>query len=44
MMHGGFLPFDDENDKEIARKTIYDEPDFKYRSWNDVSPEAKDLI
>jgi serine/threonine protein kinase len=44
MMQGGFLPFDDDNDKEIARKTIYDEPDFAYHTWSDVSIDCKDCI
>lgn len=44
MMLGGFLPFDDDNDREIAKKTIYEEPDFAYHSWDDISAPCKDLI
>lgn len=31
------LPFDDEDDKEIARQTIQDPPDFSFEPWNKVS-------
>jgi serine/threonine protein kinase len=30
MMLGGFLPFDDNSEKNIAKKTIYEEPDYDY--------------
>lgn len=38
------LPFDDEEDKEIARQTIQDAPDFTFEPWDKVSNEAKDLV
>jgi serine/threonine protein kinase len=38
------LPFDDEEDKEIARQTIQDAPDFSFDPWPQVSPAAKDLV
>lgn len=38
------LPFDDEDDKEIARQTIQDAPDFSFDPWDKVSPEAIDLV
>jgi serine/threonine protein kinase len=31
------LPFDDEEDKEIARQTIQDAPDFSFHPWEKVS-------
>ena len=37
------LPFDDDEDKEIARQTIQDAPDFSFEPWDTVSSEAKDL-
>lgn len=37
MMLGGFLPFDDLSERNIAKKTIYDEPDLKYKTFADVS-------
>ena len=38
------LPFDDEEDKEIARQTIQDAPDFTFEPWDTVSDDAKDLV
>lgn len=38
------LPFDDEEDKEIARQTIQDAPDFSFDPWDKVSSDAKDLV
>lgn len=38
------LPFDDEEDKEIARQTIQDAPDFSFEPWDKVSSEAKDIV
>ena len=35
------LPFDDEDDKEIARQTIQDAADFNFPPWERVSQEAK---
>lgn len=37
------LPFDDEDDREIARQTIYDPPDFSFHPWDKVSKEGKDI-
>jgi calcium/calmodulin-dependent protein kinase I len=34
------LPFDDDDDKEIARQTIQDDPDFNFHPWEDISKEA----
>lgn len=34
------LPFDDEDDKEIARQTIQDAPDFTFHPWEKVSKAA----
>ena len=38
------LPFDDEEDKEIARQTIQDAPDFSFEPWDTVTDNAKDLV
>src|SRR5690606_19572254 len=35
--------FDDEDDREIARQTIYDQADFNFHPWENVSKEGKDL-
>lgn len=37
------LPFDDEDDKEIARQTIQDAPDFSFHPWERVSQAAQDV-
>ena len=37
------LPFDDEDDREIARQTIYDPPDFSFPPWDKISKEGKDI-
>ena len=37
------LPFDDEDDKEIARQTITDAADFSFHPWEQVSQGAKDV-
>jgi serine/threonine protein kinase len=37
------LPFDDEDDKEIARQTIQDAPDFSFSPWDKVSKAAIDV-
>jgi serine/threonine protein kinase len=44
LMLSGTLPFDSEDDRDIARKTIYEEVSFIHPVWDTVSPEAKDLI
>ena len=36
----GTLPFDAENDKEIARQTIQDPPDFSFEVWHGISSHA----
>jgi hypothetical protein len=38
------LPFDDEEDKEIARQTIQDAPDFSFEPWDTVTDHAKDIV
>lgn len=38
------LPFDDEDDKEIARQTIQDAPDFSFHPWPNVSKDAIECI
>lgn len=37
------LPFDDEDDREIARQTIYEPPDFSFPPWEKVSKEGREL-
>lgn len=37
------LPFDDEDDREIARQTIYDPPDFSFHPWDKITKEGKDI-
>jgi len=43
-MLSGTLPFDHEDDREIARKTIYDEVSMAHPIWDKISDEAKDLV
>ena len=38
------LPFDDEDDREIARQTIYMAPDFSFSPWEKITSEAKDIV
>lgn len=38
------LPFDDEDDREIARQTIQDPPDFSFDPWDKISKEAKECV
>lgn len=40
----GVLPFDDSDEKEIARQTIQDPVDFEFSPWEKVSKDAKILI
>lgn len=42
LMLSRVLPFDDEDDKEIARQTIQDAPEFNFDPWQDISKEAID--
>lgn len=37
------LPFDDEDDKEIARQTIQDAADFSFHPWERVSQAGQDV-
>jgi calcium/calmodulin-dependent protein kinase I len=43
MLLSRVLPFDDEDDKEIARQTIQDAADFSFHPWERVSQQAKDV-
>ena len=43
MLLSRVLPFDDEDDKEIARQTIQDPADFSFHPWERVSQHAKDV-
>jgi calcium-dependent protein kinase len=38
------LPFDDEDDKEIAKQTIYDPVDFSFSPWDKVSAAGRELV
>jgi len=44
LLLSGTLPFDDDNDREIARQTIYEPADFTYPVWQKVSKEAKNFV
>ena len=44
LLLSGTLPFDDDDDKEIVRQTIYDPPDFTHQGWAKISKEAVDFI
>lgn len=44
LMLGRHLPFDSQDDKEIGRKTIYQEISFSHSVWQNVSEQGKDLI
>jgi serine/threonine protein kinase len=44
LMLSGTLPFDSEDDREIARKTIYQDVTFSNPVWTEISVQAKDLI
>jgi calcium/calmodulin-dependent protein kinase I len=43
LMLSRVLPFDDEDDKEIARQTIQDAPEFNFDPWQDISQEAVEV-
>jgi len=43
LMLSRVLPFDDEDDKEIARQTIQEPPDFSFHPWEKVSKAAKQV-
>jgi serine/threonine protein kinase len=38
------LPFDAEDSKEIARKTVYEDVHFTHPCWQYASPDSKHLI
>jgi serine/threonine protein kinase len=44
LMLSRHLPFDSNDDKEIGRKTIYQQIAFTHPIWENVSAEAKDLV
>ena len=44
LLLSGTLPFDDDDDREIARQTIHDPVDFSYQTWKSVPDDAKQLI
>ena len=45
LLLSGVLPFDDENNNnEIARKTVHEKTPFYPSLWNDVSKEAIDFV
>lgn len=43
-MLSGTLPFDSEDDREIARKTIYEDVGLSHPIWQTISDDAKDLV
>jgi serine/threonine protein kinase len=44
LMLSGTLPFDSEDDREIGRKTIYEEVTLSHPIWASISDDAKDLV
>ena len=45
LMVSGKLPFNSEYENEIARKVVYDEPDYTRNPiWKNISSECKDFI
>lgn len=45
LMLSGTLPFDSDDDREIARKTIYEEVSLAHPIWEaEISAEVKDLV
>lgn len=41
----GYLPFDDEEeDKEVIRKTLFESIPFYYDSWKNISSKAKEFV
>jgi serine/threonine protein kinase len=44
LLLSGTLPFDDDDDKEIARQTIHDEPDFSYKVWKKIDKGVIKMI
>ena len=44
-MVSGKLPFNSEDENEIARQVVYDEPDYiRNPVWKSITPECKDFI
>jgi len=39
----GVLPFDSESEKEVARQTIQDEPEYNFSPWDKISSNAKHM-
>ena len=45
LMVSGKLPFNSEDENEIARQVVYDEPDYiRNPVWKSITPECKDFI
>lgn len=44
LLLSGTLPFDDDDDREIARQTIHDEPDFSYKVWKKIDKGVISMI
>ncbi|CAI2385119.1 unnamed protein product [Moneuplotes crassus] len=44
LLISGTLPFDDEDDREIARQTLQDEPDFSYKIWKKKDKATIELV
>jgi len=44
LLLSGTLPFDDDDDREIARQTIHDDPDFSYKAWKKIDKGVIDMI
>ena len=45
LMVSGKLPFNSEDENEIARQVVYDEPDYTRNPiWKSITPECKDFI
>ena len=45
LMVSGKLPFNSEDENEIARQVVYDEPDYiRNPIWKTITPECKDFI
>jgi Ca2+-binding EF-hand superfamily protein len=44
LLLSGTLPFDDDDDREIARQTIHDEVDFSYSVWKKIGSDVKSMI
>ena len=44
LLLSGTLPFDDDDDREIARQTIHDDVDFSYPIWKKIGGDVKTMI